>query len=189
MNRGKEGFVLFSVKTKERQHTGNASKQLQKCPHRRFRAWNRTGQQVVRYCLVGGVNTLMDVLVLNVLLWWFPTGNVQTLVVYNSLAYLGGAASSFFLNKYWTFGHRQRTTPKEVGRFVSSLLLEMLSSNGLVWLIGNALHPCIVNVLVWGNASKLLAVTGNALLSYLLMRFWVFASRPQKRLKQRVPDQ
>jgi putative flippase GtrA len=114
------------------------------------------------------------VLILNVLLWRFPTNAVQTLVVYNTFAYISGAASSFFLNKYWTFGRKQRPTGKELGRFVISMALEILSSNGLVWLIGNALHPLLANALLWGNATKLLAVAGNTVLSYLIMRFWIF---------------
>ena len=141
----------------------------------RFHAWSSTFQQFLRYCLVGGANTLIDVLVLNILLWRFPTNTVQTLVVYNSIAYISGAVSSFFLNKYWTFGHKQRATRKEVGRFVVSMSLEMLSSNGLVWLIGNALHPFLANTMIWGNTSKLLALVGNAVLSYLIMRLWIFA--------------
>jgi putative flippase GtrA len=127
-------------------------------------------------------------LILSVLLWRFPTNTMQILVVYNSLAYTGGAASSFFLNKYWTFGRGQRPTSKEVGRFVISMFLELLASNGLVWLIGNALHPFIANAMLWGNTTKLLAVAGNAVLSYLIMRFWVFGSETQKRPKQRAPS-
>jgi putative flippase GtrA len=133
---------------------------------------------------VGAVNTLIDVLILSVLLWRFPTNTVQTLVVYNSLAYIGGAASSFFLNKYWTFRRWQRPTSREAGRFVISMCLELLYSNGLLWLIGNALHPFIANAILWGNATKLLAVAGNAVLSYFIMRFWVFASGSQNRPKK-----
>jgi putative flippase GtrA len=135
-----------------------------------------TGFQVGRYCLVGAVNTLIDVGILNVLLWRFPTSSVQTLVVYKSLAYTGGAASSFFLNKYWTFRRKHRPTGQEVGRFVIGMVLELLSSNGLLWLIAGALHPLIANTLGWENASNLLAVVANAALSYLLMRFWIFAT-------------
>jgi putative flippase GtrA len=178
--------LLLSTKIKERQKTGKASQQPQKSTLHRFHAWSSTFQQFLRYCLVGGANTLMDVLVLNVLLWRFPTNTVQTLVVYNSIAYTSGAVSSFFLNKYWTFGRKQRPTSKEVGRFVISMSLEILSSNGLVWLIGTALHSLIANVTLWGNASKLLAVAGNAVLSYLIMRFWIFASGSHHRPKQRA---
>ena len=174
---------------KERQSRGVSSKRVHGAEVHYFHSWSNTFWQWLRYCLVGAVNTLIDVLILSVLLWRFPTNTVQTLVVYNSLAYIGGAASSFFLNKYWTFGRRQRPTSKEVGRFVISMFLELLSSNGLVWLIGNGLHPFIANAMLWGNATKLLAVAANAVLSYFIMRFWVFASGSQNRPKQRAPIQ
>ena len=147
-------------------------------------AWSSTCRQFFRYCLVGGANTLMDLLMLNVLLWRFPTNNVLVLVVYNSVAYSSGAVTSFFLNKYWTFRHKRRTTGREVVRFVIILALEILYSNGLVWLAGKALQPLITNVTLWGNASKLLAVAGSVVLSYTFMRFWTFAGRSQDRPKQ-----
>jgi putative flippase GtrA len=121
-------------------------------------AWRATLQQFLRYCLVGGVNTLIDVLALNILLWGLPTKNVLVLVAYNSCAYGAGAATSFFLNKYWTFGHRHTATRQELLRFAIILALEILYSNGLVWLAGRALQPLIANPILWANASKLLAV-------------------------------
>ena len=149
------------------------------------RARSSTFWQFLRYCLVGGANTLLDLLVLNVLLWGFPTKNVLILVVYNSVAYSGGAVTSFFLNKYWTFGHKQRTTKREVVRFSIILALEILYSNGLVWLAGKVLQPLITNPTLWGNVSKLVAVACGAVLSYAFMRFWTFAGRSQDRAKQR----
>ena len=131
----------------------------------------------------------MDLLMLNVLLWRFPTNNVLVLVVYNSVAYSSGAVTSFFLNKYWTFRRKQRTTGREVVRFAIILALEILYSNGLVWLAGKALQPLITNVTLWGNASKLLAVAGGAVLSYTFMRFWTFAGRSQDRPKQQETHQ
>src|SRR2546421_11893293 len=118
------------------------------------RARSSTFWQFLRYCLVGGANTLLDLLVLNVLLWGFPTKNVLILVVYNSVAYSGGAVTSFFLNKYWTFRRKQRTTRREVVRFAIILALESLYSNGLVWLCGNALQTLITKFTLWDNSSK-----------------------------------
>jgi len=147
-------------------------------------AWRSTFWQFLRFCLVGGANTLIDLSTLNILLWRFPTHNVQVLVVYNSVAYACGAVSSFFLNKYWTFRRRQRPTRREVVRFAISLCFEILYSNGLVWLAGKALSPVISNPTLWGNASKLLAVGVGTVISYALMRFWTFArvsrERPEK---------
>lgn len=147
-------------------------------------AWSSAFWQFLRYGLVGGANTLTDLLMLNALLWSFPTNNVLMLVVYNSVAYTCGAVTSFFLNKYWTFGHKQRTTRREVVRFAIILALEVLYSNGLLWLAGKALQPWIANPILWGNASKLVAVGVGAVLSYVLMRFWIFAKGSQDQHKE-----
>jgi hypothetical protein len=62
----------------------------------------------------------------------------------------------------------------------------LATNKPVIPLVGNTLHPCIANAMVWGNASKLLAVAGNAVLSYLIMRFWIFASGSHHRPKQRA---
>src|SRR5437879_2232004 len=182
----REGLVMILREIKEGQIQAVSSKKISDAHIHHYNRWSNLFWQWFRYCLVGVADTLIDVLVLNILLLRFPTTQVQVLVIYNSLAYIAGAASSFFLNKYWTFGHKQRPTSQEVGRFLLSMFLEILSSNGLVWLIGNALHPFLANAMIWGNASKLLAVAGNAVLSYLIMRFWIFASESHHRPKQRA---
>jgi putative flippase GtrA len=143
-----------------------------------------TCRQFLRYCLVGGANTLIDLLILNILLWRLPTNNLLVLVIYNSIAYSSGAVSSFFFNKYWTFGHKRGTTRKEIIRFVASLLLEVLYSNGLIWLAGKVLRPLIANDTLWANASKLVAVGVGTAISYMFMRFWIFAGDSQDQTKE-----
>jgi putative flippase GtrA len=105
-------------------------------------------------------------------------------VAYNSLAYSSGAVSSFFLNKYWTFRRTHRPTWRELRRFIVSVLLELLYSNILLWLAGKALQPFILNITLWANASKLIAVVIGVFLSYSLMRLWTFAGGPQNRVKK-----
>ena len=169
------------TETKEIQAPGEASNGAQDADSHRFHGWRSTFRQFLRYCLVGGANTIFDLLVLNVLLWRFPTSNVQVLALYNSLAYTSGALSSFFLNKYWTFQRKQRTTSREVVRFAISLFLEVIYSSVLVWIAGKALQPFIANVTLWGNASKLVAVVVGTVISYSFMRFWTFAGGSQDR--------
>ena len=174
--------MLFSPKMKE-QETQVAEKLPPAPIHKEVRAWRSTFIQFLRYCIVGGLNTVVDIGILNVLLWRFPTHNVQVLVAYNAIAYSSGAISSFFLNKYWTFRRTQRATPRELVRFGISIVLEIVYSSALVWLAGRILQPFIANITLWGNASKLVAVVCGAILSYLLMRFWTFANGPQSQQK------
>ena len=172
------------METKEGKTRGDSSTRTQDAPKHRFQTWRSTSWQFLRYCLVGGANTAIDILVLNILLWCFPTNSALHLMAYNSIAYSSGALSSFFLNKYWTFQRKQRTTSREVVRFAISLLLEVIYSSVLVWLAGKALQPFITNVTLWGNASKLIAVVVGTFISYSFMRFWTFANGSQDRPKK-----
>ncbi len=173
------------METKEIQTPAESSNRTQDADVHRPHAWSSTSWQFLRFCLVGGANTAVDLLILNAFLWRLPTSNVQVLVVYNSVAYTSGALSSFFLNKYWTFERKQRTTQREVVRFAITLSFEVLYSNGLVWLAGKALQPLIANPTLWGNASKLVAVVGGTVISYAFMRFWTFAGGSQDRPKKK----
>lgn len=139
--------------------------------------WFRLFKQLFRFGIVGGLNTLVDLLVLNTLLLLLPTTNTLTLLTYNSLAYSLGAMNSFLLNKYWTFGHRHPVTLKEMIRFIITTLCSIAVSNAIIWLASNLLHPLYVSPLLWANASKVFAISGTVLVSYLGMRLWVFVRK------------
>ena len=150
--------------------------QVRSAPARPKHIWRTLFWQFTRFGIVGVLNTLIDVLTLNLLLWHFPTHNANLLLLYNSIAYLLGALNSFGLNKYWTFGYRQATTGREIARFALINLLAILCNDGMVWSVARVLHPLISSNLLWANASKGSAVAVTALVSYLGMRLWVFAS-------------
>ena len=176
--------MLLTSETEDSQIQGEgyeaaqAVEHLQKVPAYKARGWRSTFIQFLRYCIVGGLNTLADIAMLNILLWRFPTHNVELLAVYNAIAYSAGAISSFFLNKYWTFRHTHKATTREVVRYLVTIVLEILYSSALIWIAGRALQPFIANITIWGNASKLVAVVCGAIISYALMRFWTFARKP-----------
>ena len=143
-------------------------------------SWTRLLRQVLRFGLVGGLNTLVDLLILNFLLLLFPTTRTAMILAYSALAYSLGAVNSFLLNKYWTFRFRRRTTRSEVARFIATTVFGLGWSCIILWLASSVLHPFLVNTTVWANASKVLAIAGTALISYLGMRLWVFVSKVQK---------
>src|SRR6266487_2827839 len=146
--------------------------------------------QVLRFGLVGGLNTIVDLLILNMLLLLFPTSSTRMILIYSAIAYSLGAVNSFLLNKYWTFGYCQRTTWREVARFIVTTLCGIGWSSIILWLASNALHPLLVNTTIWANASKVIAISGTALISYLGMSLWVFVNKARKeqtRLNAPVP--
>jgi len=140
--------------------------------------------QVLRFGLVGGLNTIVDLLILNMLLLLFPTSSTRMILIYSAIAYSLGAVNSFLLNKYWTFGYRQRTTWREVVRFIVTTLCGIGWSSIILWLASNALHPLLINTTIWANASKVIAISGTALISYLGMSLWVFVNKARKEQTQ-----
>lgn len=141
-------------------------------------SWRRLFWQLFRFGMVGGLNTAIDLLIFNGFLWLWPTQNTTSLLAYNSFAYAFGAINSFILNKYWTFQHKQQTTYGEVLRFAITTFCGILCNDSILWIVGSFLHPVVINATLWANASKVLAISGTFLISYLGMRLWVFARKP-----------
>ena len=148
--------------------------------------------QFTRFSAVGLLNTLIDVITLNILLWRFPTHSANLLLVYNTCAYCLGALNSFCLNKYWTFKLRNALNGGEVARFAVMSVTGILCNDSLLWLVARLLHPLIVNELLWANISKGMAIAGSMTISYLGMRLWVFSKsatrEKEKKSRGRVPD-
>jgi putative flippase GtrA len=136
--------------------------------------------QFARFGLVGGLNTLIDLVILNGLLWLVPTRSTGLLLIFNSIAYSVGAINSFLLNKYWTFRVTGRAQPKEVGRFALTTLAGMACNTLILWVMSSLLHPVLLSAVLWANASKLVAIGGTVLISYLGMRLWVFVHPVQE---------
>ncbi len=137
-------------------------------------------KQLLRFGLVGGLNTLLDIVILNALLLLSPTTSTRTLLAYNALAFSLGAVNSFLLNKYWTFDHKQGTTLKELVRFTITTLFGIGWSTLVLWLASTILHPLVLNATLWANAAKIVSVASSALLSYMVMRLWVFVRPSHK---------
>jgi len=136
--------------------------------------------QFLRFSLVGGSNTLIDVLVLNMLLWLWPTNNMALVLLANSVAFTIGALNSFVLNRYWTFRRTGYPRFYEVARFALATLAGIACNDLLLWSLSEVPHPGTLNVTIWTNISKMIAIGGTVLISYTVMRLWVFTHNPGK---------
>jgi len=78
--------------------------------------------QFLRFALVGGINTLIDLGVLNLLIVIVahPDTNYS---LYKAISFLCATVNSFFLNKYFTFADTEKTNGKKAGVFVVVTLI------------------------------------------------------------------
>jgi len=88
----------------------------------------------LRFGLVGTLNTIVDILVLNLLLWIYPTNDTWQILAFNSLACIVAACNSFVWNKVWTFQYREPLTAQLVLRFAGVSLVSMLGNNIILWI-------------------------------------------------------
>lgn len=177
-----EGRCFF-VKMSETPTSVELLPPLQKEAKRQGGWGNAAFGQVVRFGMVGILNTLIDILTLNFLLWLFPTHNANLLLIYNSLAYTLGAVNSFSLNKYWTFKHKRSTTGGEVVRFAIINVIGIACNDITIWIVARTLHSLISSNILWANTSKLSAIAVTLFVSFFGMRLWVFANAPRERQK------
>jgi len=136
--------------------------------------------QLLRFCIVGGINTFIDILIFNLLVWRFPTHDSMLLVFYNSLAYTIGAINSFCWNKLWTFKHHSRVTANQLVRFALVTSLGIICNDAFLWLATTILTSLSLNSFLWTNVAKIIAIAGSVAVSYLGMRFSVFTKKDKE---------
>ena len=75
----------------------------------KFKILNSTSKQFLKFAVVGTTNTVIDLGLLNFLLYlhW-------NVMLANTLAFLVASVNSFMWNKYWTFGDTQGDWRKQL---------------------------------------------------------------------------
>jgi putative flippase GtrA len=128
------------------------------------------------------VNTIIDLLVLNGLLWLWPAQGTARLLLFNTIAYACGALNSFVFNRYWTFQRSGRPNAREGARFLLVTVAAIACNDLILWLMRNILHPVHLTPTLWTNVSKVVVIVGTILLSYLGMHLWVFVQSSHEKL-------
>ncbi len=123
--------------------------------------------RVIRFGMVGVVNTLIDLVLFSLLV----QGVAMAVVPANILSYGTGIVNSFLMNRTWTFSDRSRGKAllKSFSLFVGINLLGLAFSTLLVLLFSQVMSPILAKVIsvplvfVWNYlASRHLAFGGAA---------------------------
>ena len=139
----------------------------------RFR---RFARRFSKFSVVGLINAVVDLAVLNLLLWAYPTEEAWQFVLYNLVALVLANVNSYVLNSLWTFRGRAHPGLRQGGLFALQALGGVLVSSALFWvLVHYALNSTGLPPVVAGNAAKVISTTIASTLSYFVQRHVVFA--------------
>lgn len=146
------------------------------------------GLQISKFAFVGVINTLIDLVIFNLLRRFTKLRAVSASYISSTVAMI----NSYVLNKYWTFSSNGGSGQfSEATKFFFSTIIGMyVIHNGLVWLLTEKFTwPVkfayaiikklpVLNKLsekfVHDNVAKMVGIAGSLVWNFLLYKFWVF---------------
>ena len=133
-----------------------------------FRNWAKKllGFRFVRFCVTGGLNTLVDFVV-----FFLLTSSLNWPVIPSQvLSYSAGILNSYCINRRWTFQTQNRFFSREMILFIGVNLVVLGASVLSVWALTSRIG---LGVLL----SKLCTTALTMVLGFILNRLVVFRNR------------
>ncbi|MDP9427321.1 MAG: GtrA family protein [Actinomycetota bacterium] len=135
----------------------------------------RFARRFSKFSVVGLINAVVDLAVLNLLLWAYPTEEPWQFVLYNFVALVLANVNSYVLNSLWTFRGQARPGLKQGGLFALQALVGVVVSSALFWLLVHyTLNSTALSPVVAGNVAKVISTVIASTLSYFVQRHVVF---------------
>ncbi len=132
-------------------------------------------EQFGKFAAVGTLNTLLDLGILNLLM--FLTGSYSGLpyVGFKSASFIVATTNSYFWNKLWTFQSKMPVTLAEYLRFGMFTLVGTLINVSVASVVVNVIGvPTGMDPKLWANLGALIAVLAAFIWNFLSYRNFVF---------------
>ncbi len=136
--------------------------------------------QIAKFAAVGGLNTLLNLGVLNLLIYIFSIAKGLPYSIFIAIAFIIANINSYFWNKYWTFGSKGEVGVKEFGQFFVVSLVGFGISVGVASLVVNVIGPVGgISDARWANIGALSATVGSLAWNFVGYKFIVFKKKDQ----------
>jgi len=132
--------------------------------------------QVGKFALVGALNTLIDLGILNGLIWITGIFSGLWYSVFKGLSFLVATVNSYFWNKHWTFEKKQQIfTPKEFSKFLVTTSIGLLINVVIASFVVNIIGPQFgIKEKVWATIGALFAALLAWIWNFLISKFIIF---------------
>jgi putative flippase GtrA len=135
-------------------------------------------KQFSKFIIVGGINTVIDFLVLNILISVTGITSGAELFILNSISFSIAVVNSYFMNKYWTFQDKTQTKkePVKFSQFLAVSLVGIVINGGVLSLITAyvAIPFVFITPVMWANIAKLFATGISLIWNFIGYKFFVF---------------
>lgn len=135
--------------------------------------------QLAKFILVGGLNFLIDMGVLNFLIFSTGVSTGITQSGFKSLSFLVAVTNSYVWNRHWTFKNEaQESISQEFFQFFIITVIGFSINVGIDYILVNIVSPFWEMPLkTWAQFSALLATLVQLVLNFLGYKFIVFNTK------------
>src|SRR3989338_7805463 len=132
--------------------------------------------QFVRFAIIGAINTGVDFLVLNLLIWVTGIKEGNGLIPLNIISFTVAVVNSYVLNKRWAF--KDQTSGDTAKKFSNFLLISVIGAfiNTAIVRIGSTnIDPMFgLSQVLWVNAVKVVATGVSLVWNFIGYKLVVF---------------
>lgn len=135
-----------------------------------------------RFIIVGIINTVVDLGVLNVLIQLTHTGEKgMPFMLVKTTSFMVAVLNSYFLNRSWTFRAtgRQKSLVRSGTQFVAVSLIGAVVNVGTASYVATFVSPIIGLESLWPSAAALVGTACSFVWNFIGYKYIVFASRGQ----------
>ena len=139
--------------------------------------------KIIKFCLTGGLNTLVDFVVFFVLFNFV----INNKFICQFISYSAGTLNSYIVNRSWTFRSKSKFLGPEMIKFIIvnlislgvSLIIINIDYNSPGKVLSEALSPYISVAYdtIGGIIGKILATGGAICVNFIGSNFWVFRQK------------
>lgn len=131
--------------------------------------------QLAKFVLVGVLNTVIDIGVLNLLILIFSIASGPFYSVFKGISFVLSVVNSYFWNKHWTFDKKTGKTEKEFIQFFIVSFIGFLINVSSASIIVNLVGPQFgLSASIWANVGAVGAAFCGMTWNFLGYKFIVF---------------
>ena len=131
--------------------------------------------QGIKFVFVGVLNTLIDLGILNILIHATGIATGIGFSVFKGISFTVAVFNSYFLNKTWTFGSKERANAKQFTQFFAVSAIGFLINVGVASFLVNIVGPRFgFSVNLWANAGALAGTMATMAWNFFGYKFFVF---------------
>ena len=139
-----------------------------------------TARQATRFCIVGVVNTVIDIVVLNLLILVTGTGHSGPLfTAFKTISFGAALLNSFFMNSRWTFAceSASRPTVSQGAQFVVISVLSSVVNVASASYVASFMKPPAELAAYWPTVAALVGTVFSFVFNFIGYKFLVFSNR------------